>query len=78
MVLEALEKGEREARTADGAGRRPAAVFGCLAEPPHPAAAAGPSALEARLAAVRADELTPREALELIYELKAMLGQGSG
>ena len=38
----------------------------------------GASALEARLAAVRADELTPRQALELIYELKAMLGQGSG
>ena len=49
-----------------------------MAEPQHPAAAAGPSALEARLAAVRADELTPRQALELIYELKAMLGQGSG
>ena len=49
-------------------------------EPQQPAAAAGPSApaLEARLAAVRADELTPRQALELVYELKAILAQGSG
>ena len=43
-------------------------LLAAMAEPQHPAAAAGPaasSAFEARLAAVRADELT-RQALELI------------
>jgi DNA mismatch repair protein MutS len=43
---------------------------------PQPAAPAGPSPLESRLQAVRADDLTPRQALELIYELKALLSAG--
>jgi DNA mismatch repair protein MutS len=33
----------------------------------------GPSDLEKRLAALSPDELSPREALALLYELKALL-----
>ena len=75
-ILAVLEKSER---------RRAASVLvddlplfaAVAAEPPRgPAAVPGPPPLEARLAAIRADELTPRQALELIYELKALLDQG--
>lgn len=37
------------------------------------AAARGPSALEHRLAEIRPDELAPKAALELLYELKRLL-----
>ena len=74
-VLAALEAGEREGATA-----RPAALIDDLplfrAVPPSPPPApAAPSAIEARLREVNPDMLTPREALELVYELKA-LGEG--
>jgi DNA mismatch repair protein MutS len=39
-----------------------------------PAAAAEPSAVEAALAAIDPDALTPREALEALYRLRALLG----
>jgi DNA mismatch repair protein MutS len=71
-VLEALEAREREggraAALADDLplfASRPAAV-------PAPRAR-GPSPVEMRLAGVLPDELTPREALDLLYELRAML-----
>ncbi len=41
-----------------------------------PAAEPEPSAVEQRLRAVRPDELSPREALELVYELKRLAGGG--
>ncbi len=72
VVLEALEKGERE-----GGGKAKALVddlplFAVAARPaPAPAAA---SAVEARLAEVLPDELSPREALALVYELKGLAG----
>jgi DNA mismatch repair protein MutS len=71
VVLEALEKGERE-----GGGKAKALVddlplFAAAARPaPAPAAA---SAVEERLRAVLPDELSPREALALVYELRGML-----
>ncbi|MFN9251985.1 MAG: MutS-related protein, partial [Brevundimonas sp.] len=40
--------------------------------PPAPVAAAAPSLLETALAAVSPDDLSPREALELVYRLKAL------
>jgi DNA mismatch repair protein MutS len=46
------------------AARRPAAA---PAEP-------GPSPLEATLAEIRPDELTPKAALELLYRLKSLAG----
>jgi DNA mismatch repair protein MutS len=70
-VLEALEAGERES------GARPKALIDDLplfaaAPAPAPAAPTGPSPLEARIAELHPDELTPREALDLLYELKTM------
>ena len=72
VVLEALEKGERE-----GGGKARALVddlplFAVAARPAAPAATE--SAVEARLKEVLADELSPREALALVYELKGILG----
>ena len=70
-VLDALESGERE-----GAAR-PAALIDDLplfrAVPPAPVAPrAKESPLEARIKDIHPDALSPREALDLIYELKAL------
>lgn len=71
IVLEALEKGEREG------GERQRALIDDLplfALPPAPAPAAPKAAspLRDRLDAVQPDSLTPIEALSLLYELKAL------
>jgi DNA mismatch repair protein MutS len=68
-VLQALEAGDRRG------GARPAALIDDLplfraAPPPAPAR---PSAAEARLRAVQPDEMTPMEALRLVYDLRGML-----
>jgi DNA mismatch repair protein MutS len=67
-VLHALEQSDRNAGKRGLADDLP--LFSA-ARPRNPAAAApaAPSALEARLATVLPDELTPREALDLVYEL---------
>jgi DNA mismatch repair protein MutS len=71
VVLEALEKGERE-------GGKQATLIDDLplfratppaAPPPRPKV----SAVEERLKAVHPDELTPMEALRLVYEIKGLL-----
>jgi len=73
-VLAALEAGETSggdaaARLADDlplfAATRPRGT-------PTPAPPAGPSALEAALAEALPDELSPRQALDLLYRLKAL------
>ena len=72
VVLEALEKGDRD-------GGKPAAMLDDLplfraAPPPAPAAKpAATSAAEARLKDIRPDELSPIEALKMLYELKGLL-----
>ncbi|HAR50844.1 MAG TPA: DNA mismatch repair protein MutS, partial [Roseovarius nubinhibens] len=74
VVLEALEKGEREGGTTRDTLIDDLPLFS--AAPPPPAAApksSGPSALETRLSEVLPDAMTPREALDLIYELKSLL-----
>lgn len=68
VVLDALEKGERE-------GQAQKALIDDLplfaATPaPAPSAPAGPTPLQEKLADVHPDTLSPREALNLIYELK--------
>jgi DNA mismatch repair protein MutS len=66
-VLEALERGDRE-------GGDRAAVIDDLplfaAAPAQPASPAARDPLQERLAAVHPDEMTAREALMLLYELK--------
>jgi DNA mismatch repair protein MutS len=68
VVLNALEKGEREApnraRLVDDLP-----LFSAIAAP---SAKAGPSPVEARLAQIFPDELSPKDALALLYELKAL------
>ena len=74
VVLDALERGEREG------GRPQKTLIDDLplfrAAPAAPAARPkGPSPVEERLAGIHPDELSPREALELIYALKALSGK---
>jgi len=68
-VLDALEKGERE-----GGDRK--AVIDDLplfaAAPPPVSVKQGNSKLEARLETIHPDDLTAREALQLLYELKGL------
>ena len=73
VVLDALEQGEREGGTAQKALIDDLPLFS--ATPPPAPAPARVSDMEQRLADVLPDELTPREALDLIYELKG-LGKG--
>ncbi|TGN37757.1 DNA mismatch repair protein MutS, partial [Paracoccus liaowanqingii] len=72
-VLDALEKGERQGAS------RPAALIDDLplfrTGPPPPAPKS--SVLDARMKAVHPDALTPREALDLIYELKSLTEETS-
>ncbi|MEO0945712.1 MAG: DNA mismatch repair protein MutS, partial [Pseudomonadota bacterium] len=72
VVLDALEKGERE-----GAARQKALIddlplFSAVASPP-PIKPAKTSDLETKLAEIFPDDLTPREALQTLYDLKALL-----
>jgi DNA mismatch repair protein MutS len=71
VVLDRLEAGER------GAGGRGALLVDDLplfrsSLPPAPAQPAALSAAETRLRAIDPDALSPREALALLYELKAL------
>jgi DNA mismatch repair protein MutS len=70
VVLDALEKGERE-----GAGKQKALIddlplFSVSATPPPAPARSKPSPLEEMLEAIHPDDLTPREALDALYRLK--------
>ncbi len=71
VVLEALEKGEREG----GASRK--AVIDDLplfsATPTPSTTPVKSSEVEERLKSILPDELTPREALSLLYELRDLL-----
>ncbi|MEO3414684.1 DNA mismatch repair protein MutS [Roseovarius sp. CAU 1744] len=70
VVLDALEKGERE-----GGGAQKALIddLPLFAATPPPPAPVRNSEVEDRLATVLPDDLTAREALNLIYELKDLL-----
>lgn len=70
IVLDALEKGEREG------GKKQMVIddlplFSAIPPAPPPAAPRD-SEVEKRLEDIHPDALTPRQALELIYELKAL------
>ncbi len=70
VVLDTLEKQERD-------GGKQTAMIDDLplfsATPPQPQKKAAPSEVEARLRDVLPDDLSPRDALSLIYELKGLL-----
>ncbi|MFO1474979.1 MAG: hypothetical protein U1F20_11045, partial [Lysobacterales bacterium] len=74
-VLAKLEAGEQGGAIADLATDLP--LFAAAVKPARGALeetrAAAPSAVEAALAGVNPDELSPREALEALYRLKALL-----
>jgi DNA mismatch repair protein MutS len=71
-VLAALEKGETSGTAARLAEDLP--LFAALREAPARAPVpAGPSPVEAALATVDVDGLSPREALDRLYQLKALL-----
>jgi DNA mismatch repair protein MutS len=78
-VLHELEQGEANRAPARLAQDLPlfAAAARVPAKPP-PAATPEPSPVEQALATVSPDELTPREALDLLYRLKALLGTREG
>ena len=70
-VLAILEKSDQASGMAKLADDLP--LFAAMAPRPKPAAAAKPSAVEESLKSVNPDDLTARQALDLIYELKRLL-----
>ncbi|MGL4308943.1 MAG: DNA mismatch repair protein MutS [Paracoccaceae bacterium] len=76
VVLEALEKGEREGGTRQKALIDDLPLFAAMPRPAaSPAAKTSPSALERRLADIHPDEMTPLQALAALYDLKQGLGE---
>ncbi|MEQ6249539.1 DNA mismatch repair protein MutS [Sulfitobacter sp. HNIBRBA3233] len=69
VVLEALEKGEREGGATQKTLIDDLPLFS-IAHTPSPTPAARTSPLEEMVAEIMPDELSPREALDLIYKLK--------
>lgn len=70
VVLEALEKGEREGGTRKHALIDDLPLFSAMPVPAPAAKSKGPSALEERLRALHPDEMTPLQALAALYDLK--------
>ncbi len=75
VVLDALEKGEREGGSARAAVIDDLPLFSATPTPPAPKPA--PSIVEARLRTILPDDLSPKDALSLIYELKALVRDDS-
>ena len=71
VVLEALEKGEREGGTRQKTLIDDLPLFAATPSAARPKAM--PSAVEDRLKTILPDELTPKDALALLYELRALL-----
>ena len=73
-VLDALEQGDREGAAKPKALIDELPLF-AAAPPPPPAVKPGPSPVEEMLAGIHPDDLSPREALDLLYRLKSASGQ---
>ena len=74
-VLDVLEKGDRRPKAKGGAGLDELPLF-AAARPKSSRGAQEVSPLDAALADLRPDELTPKAALEKIYQLKALAAGG--
>ena len=72
VVLEALEKGEREGGTARRAVIDDLPLFAAT-PPAPPTAPVKQSMIEDRLRDIMPDDLTPKDALALVYELRELL-----
>jgi len=72
IVLDALEKGEREGGAAQKALIDDLPLFSAVSALPTPPSPPEVSPLTEKLAEVHPDELTPREALDLVYQLKQL------
>ncbi len=75
VVLDALEKGEREG------GKKQAVIddlplFSAAPAPAPAAAPSGPSEVEQKLEDIHPDDLTPRQALQILYDLKGLTKAG--
>jgi len=73
VVLEALERGEREQGGKARALVDDLPLFSAAGRAAAPAACPVVPEVEARLRAVMPDELSPREALAVLYDLRALL-----
>ncbi|SHL10590.1 DNA mismatch repair protein MutS [Roseovarius marisflavi] len=78
VVLDALEKGEREGGSRQKALIDDLPLFSAMPPAPVPVKTSGASQVEARLADILPDALSPREALDLIYELKKLAKDKAG
>ena len=75
-VLAALERDEQDGTKADLIDDLPLFTAARPASPAKPAS--GPSDVEVALEQVLPDELTPREALDLVYRMKSLLNKPDG
>lgn len=71
-VLDALEKGERE-NTSPKALIDDLPLFSAVAQSPQPMKPAAESKIEAQVKDLHPDQMTPIEALQALYQLKAMI-----
>ncbi|MEO1537426.1 MAG: DNA mismatch repair protein MutS [Pseudomonadota bacterium] len=71
VVLDALEKGEREGKGHQKALIDDLPLFSAVSSAPPETA--GPSVVEDKLGDIQPDELTPREALSVLYDLKSLV-----
>jgi DNA mismatch repair protein MutS len=70
-VLEVLEKGDRKPKQKGAGGLEELPLFAAT-RPKSFSPPSGPSVIEVALEEIRPDELTPKAALEKLYELKAL------
>ena len=75
VVLDALEKGERESGSQKQAIIDDLPLFSVSNTPQLAQKPAGPSAVELRLQELIPDEMTPREALAALYDLRGLLAK---
>ncbi len=74
VVLEALESGEAENAKNPKAIIDDLPLFAAMPTPQQAPQPKGPSEVEEKLAGISPDELTPREALQILYDLKSLAG----